>query len=84
MVSGNHEEERVETVEQSILRLKRLVQLAPQNADLRHQLARQLVAASRFDEAIPMLHSIIALVPNHLEARKLLDAALHPGVSRPG
>lgn len=82
MVTGNDEGTRPETPEQSILRLKRLVQLAPQDADLRYHLARQLVATSHFDEAIPMLRSIIALVPNHLEARKLLDVALHPRVSR--
>lgn len=84
MVNGSHDEKRPETAEQSILRLKRLIQLAPKDADLRYHLARQLVAASQFDEAIPMLRSIIALVPNHLEARKLLDVALHPHVSRQG
>lgn len=82
MVIGNDEEMRPEPAEQSILRLKRLIQLAPQDADLRYHLARQLVATSRFDEAIPMLRSIIALVPNHLEARKLLEVALHPQISR--
>jgi hypothetical protein len=40
------------------------------------------VASSQLDEAIEMLRSIIAQVPNHLEARKLLDAALHPQGSR--
>jgi cytochrome c-type biogenesis protein CcmH/NrfG len=64
--------------------LKRLVELAPQDTDLRCRLARELVAASRFDEAIQVLRSIIALVPNHLEARKLLDMALHPKFSQQG
>lgn len=84
MVTGNDEEKRPETAQQSILRLKRLIQLAPQDTDLRYHLARQLVATSQFHEAIPILRSIIAVAPNHLEARKLLDAALHPQVSRPG
>ena len=83
-MTGNDEGTRPETTEQSILRLKRLVQLAPQDADPRYHLARELVATSKLDEAIQVLRSIIALVPNHLEARKLLDMALHPEVPRQG
>lgn len=81
-MTGNDESPRPEAPEQSILRLRRLVQLAPQDAELRYHLACQLVASSQLDEAIEMLRSIIAQVPNHLEARKLLDAALHPQGSR--
>lgn len=83
-MNGNDEGTRPETEEQSILRLKRLVQLAPQDAELRYHLARELVATSKLDEAIQVLRSIIALVPNHLEARKLLDMALHPELPRQG
>lgn len=81
-MTGNDEGTRPETTEQSILRLKRLVQLAPQDAELRYHLALELVATSKFDEAIQVLRSLIALVPNHLEARKLLDMALHPKISQ--
>jgi|GEM_PF-3717497 len=84
MVTGNGEGARPDTLEQSILKLKRLIQLAPQDADLRYRLARQLVESSQFDEAVPLLRSIIALVPNHLEARKLLDLALHPNPAQRG
>lgn len=83
-MTGNDERARPKTTEQSISRLKRLIELAPQDADLRCRLARELVAVSKFDEAIQVLHSIIALVPNHLEARKLLDMALHSKFSQQG
>ena len=83
-VTGNDERTRPETTEQPILRLKRLVQLAPQDADLRYQLARELVTVLKFDEAIQVLRSIVALVPNHLEARKLLGMALHREEPRQG
>jgi len=66
----------VETAEQRLVRLRRLVQLAPHDPELRFQLARQLVDSSCLDEAIDLLRSVIAMSPNHLDARKLLELGL--------
>lgn len=65
-----------ETAEQRLVRLRRLVQLAPQDPELRVQLARQLVDSSCLDEAIDLLRSVIEMSPNHLDARKLLELGL--------
>ncbi len=65
-----------ETVEQRLSRLRRLVQLAPHDPELRYQLAQQLFESSLLEESIDLIQSVIALSPNHLDARKLLDRAL--------
>jgi cytochrome c-type biogenesis protein CcmH/NrfG len=76
---------RQETPEQRLSRLRRLVQLAPQDPELRYLLARQLVESSLVGEAIDLIRSVIAMSPNHLEARKLLEHALRlPPAARPG
>ena len=52
---------------------RRFAQLAPQDPDVHLALARELLANSELEEAALELHTVIALAPNHLEARKLLD-----------
>ena len=66
----------LETAEQRLSRLRRMVQLAPHDPELRYLLARQLVESSLRDDAIDLIRSVIAMSPNHLEARKLLEHAL--------
>lgn len=56
----------------TITRLRHLTMLAPQDPDLRLQLAQKLISASRFEEAVKEIRAAIAMAPNHLEARKLL------------
>jgi len=57
----------------NLAKLRRFAQLAPQDPDVHLALARELLAKSQVEEAARELHTVIALVPNHLEARKLLD-----------
>ena len=64
------------TAEQRLSRMRRLVQLAPHDPELRYLLARQLVESSLLDEAIDLIRSVVAMSPNHLDARKLLERAL--------
>lgn len=63
----------------TIARLRHLTSLAPQDPDLRLQLAQRLISASRIEEAVKEIRAAIAMAPNHLEARKLLKdtMALH-------
>ena len=65
-------------------RLRRVARLAPQDPELRLALARAPLEDSLAAEAIEQLRSVIAMSPNHLEARKLLELALQqPGAPRP-
>jgi hypothetical protein len=57
-------------------RLRRVAKLAPQDPELRIALARALLDNSLTEEAIGQIRSVIAMSPNHLEARKLLETAL--------
>lgn len=65
-----------ETPSESLTRLRRVVDLAPRDPELRLLLARTLLDNSLKEEAIEQIRSVIALSPNHLEARKLLERAL--------
>jgi len=73
---GDTESVGQETAEQRLSRLRRIVGRAPQDPELRYLLARQLVDSSLVDEAIELAKSVIAMSPNHLAARKLLERAL--------
>lgn len=64
-------------------RLRRLVSLAPRDPDLRLGLARRLLDCWQADQAIEELRAVIAIAPNHLDARKLLERALAIQFSRP-
>ena len=62
-----------ETGHEKLSRLRRLVELAPSDPELRYALAGELIERSQFDEAVDLLQTVIAMSPNHLAARKLLD-----------
>lgn len=55
---------------------RRLAVLAPHDPDLRLSLARKLLDCWFTDEAVDQIRAVIAMAPNHLEARKLLQRAL--------
>jgi hypothetical protein len=46
-------------------------------------LARKLLDSWQADEAIAEIRAVIAIAPNHLEARKLLERALTLQFSKP-
>lgn len=62
-------------------KLRRYAQLAPQDPEVHLALARELAEGSQPVEAATELQTVIALSPNHLEARKLLEELT--GASRP-
>jgi Flp pilus assembly protein TadD len=68
--------QRQETPVQALGRLRRVAKLAPQDPELRLALARALVDNSLIEEAIDQIQYVIAMSPNHLDARKLLETAL--------
>jgi len=57
----------------SLGKLRRHTQLAPQDPDVRFVLAEELALAHQYEEATKELQTVIALAPNHLAARKLLE-----------
>jgi len=69
-------EQRQEAPAEVLGRLRRVARLAPQDPELRLALARVLLDNSLTEEAINQIRSVIAMSPNHLEARKLLETAL--------
>lgn len=66
-----------------LARLRRLTSLAPDDHDLRLKLAGKLLDLNLLQEAIEEIRAVINLVPNHLEARKLLARALAIQLSNP-
>ncbi len=65
------------------LRLRRLVSLSPQDAELRLQLVRRLMEVCRTEEALDELRVLIRLDPNNLAARKLREQAQRQHFERP-
>lgn len=60
---------------------RRLADLAPHDPDLRLSLAKKLLDFNLLEAAIAEIRAVVAMAPNHLEARKLLQhamAAHHP------
>jgi hypothetical protein len=74
------EETRMEPGDR-LSKLRRYAQLAPQDPEVHLALARELAEGSQPVEAATELQTVIALSPNHLEARKLLEQLM--GASRP-
>lgn len=72
-----------ETREEALGRLRRVAKLAPQDPELRLALARALLDNSSTEEAIDQIQSVIAMSPNHLEARKLLETAVQRPLCAP-
>jgi len=66
-----------------LIRLRRLASLAPHDPDLRLGLASKLLDLWQADEAVEHIREVIAMAPNHLEARKLLQKALALQLSNP-
>jgi hypothetical protein len=66
-----------------VAKLRRLARLAPRDPELRLALARELMRESPAEETITELRAVIALSPNHLEARKLLEKVLQRRSSQP-
>ncbi len=60
----------------TITRLRHLTLLAPRDPELRLELARELMGASRYEEAEREIRAAIEIAPNNLEARKLLSDAV--------
>jgi hypothetical protein len=56
-------------------RLRRWAGAVPTDPDARLLFARKLLDCRRADEAILEIRAVISMVPNHLEARKLLESA---------
>lgn len=67
---------------EAIAHLFRLAALAPRDADLRLTLARRLLECDLRDDAVAQIREAIAISPNHLDARKLLDQVLTARVRR--
>jgi Flp pilus assembly protein TadD len=65
-------------------KLRRFVQLAPQDPEVHLALACALMDKSLQEEAAAELHTVISLSPNHLAARKLLQRLTAGSPSRPG
>jgi predicted Zn-dependent protease len=78
----NPKREGRETPAEALGRLRRVAKLAPQDPELQLRLARALFDNSLTDEAIDQLRSVISMSPNHLEARKVLELALHMPILR--
>ncbi len=72
-----------ETLAVLLTRLRRVANLAPQDPELRITLARALLENGLPEEAINEIRAVIALSPNHLEARKLLVNAAQSVLPRP-
>jgi predicted Zn-dependent protease len=66
-----------------LVRLRRLASLAPHDPDLRLGLARRLLDSWQAEAAIEEIRAVIAIVPNNLEARKLLERAFALQLSKP-
>jgi hypothetical protein len=67
--------DRIRRDRDELERLRRWSVAAPTDPDARLLFARKLLDCRRADEAIHEIRAVIAMVPNHLEARKLLESA---------
>jgi cytochrome c-type biogenesis protein CcmH/NrfG len=74
---------RGRTLAEEIVRLRQLASLAPHDVDVRLDLARRLLDNRLPDEAVHEIRAVIAMSPNHLEARKLLERAVAAQFAEP-
>jgi Flp pilus assembly protein TadD len=65
-----------------VAELRRLSNRAPNDPELRMAVARLLLDLQLKDEAVVELRAVIAMAPNSLEARQLLDLAVQGRESR--
>jgi hypothetical protein len=63
------------TIQDELDRLRRRAGAVPADPDTRLLFARKLLDCRQVDEAILEIRAVIAMFPNHLEARKLLESA---------
>jgi hypothetical protein len=63
--------------------LRRLSAMAPGDPDLRLALARLMLELEWWESAEAELRTVIAMAPNSLEARQLLELALRRQPSKP-
>lgn len=64
-------------------RLRRFSGAVPADPDARLLFVRKLLDCRRADEAVLEIRAVIAMFPNHLEARKLLESAYALQLSGP-
>jgi len=70
----DHGKSEVDRMQDELEQLRRLAVRAPADPDTRLAFARKLLECRRTEEAILEIRAVIAMVPNHLEARKLLES----------
>jgi hypothetical protein len=69
------ESDRAKEDRDELEQLRRWSRAVPTDPDARLLFVRKLLHCQRSDEAILEIRAVIALFPNHLEARKLLESA---------
>ena len=79
----DHRKSDVDRMQADLEQLRRWSTLTPNDPDARLVYARKLVDCRKAAEAILEIRAVIAMVPNHLEARKLLEAARALQISKP-
>jgi hypothetical protein len=62
----------VDRMQEDLENLRRLSARTPTDPDTRLAFARKLLECRKAEEAVLEIRAVIALAPNHLEARKLL------------
>jgi hypothetical protein len=67
--------DRPRTIQDELERLRRQAGAVPTDPDTRLLFARKLLECRQVDQAILEIRAVIAMFPNHLEARKLLESA---------
>lgn len=81
--SHRSDAERTQEDGDEMERLRRWSGAVPNDPDARLLFARKLLDCRRTDEAILEIRAVIAMFPNHLEARKLLESAHMLQISEP-
>jgi hypothetical protein len=72
---GESSKSDVDRIQRDLEQLRRWAALTPADPDARLAFARILLECRKADEAILEIRAVIAMIPNHLEARKLLESA---------
>ncbi len=70
----DHPKSDVDRMQEDLEQLRRLSARAPTDPDTRLAFARKLLDCRKAEEAVLEIRAVIAMVPNHLEARKLLES----------
>ena len=70
----DHGNSDVDRMQKDLEQLRRLSARAPNDPEIRLAFARKLLDCRKPEEAVLEIRAVIALVPNHLEAWKLLES----------